>query len=120
LLGKTRNPLLSEKVYRVSEKRLHPRLELSSTALITSGKRAWLAHVEDISAGGARVVKPLDWQNPGYTPITLYFIFDQDTVVPMRAALVRDAPAHLGFWFKSGQDEELGRLLYESRFAGAP
>jgi hypothetical protein len=103
----------------VSEKREHQRLELSSTVLITSGKRAWLAHVQDISGGGARIVKPLDWTNAGYAPLTLYFIFDQDTVVPMRATLVRDAPDHLGFWFKSGQDEELGRLLYESRFATA-
>lgn len=103
----------------VKEKREHPRLELSSTALITTSKRAWLANVQDISEGGARVLKPLDWLNPGYTPLVLYFIFDQDTVVPMRAALVRDAPDHLGFWFKSGQDEELGRLLYESRFANS-
>jgi PilZ domain len=101
----------------MSEKREFPRLELSSTVLITTHRRAWLAHVQDISGGGARVQKPLDWQTPGYTPLTLYFIFDQDTVVCMRAALVRDAPDHLGFWFKSGQDEELGRLLYESRFA---
>jgi hypothetical protein len=101
----------------MSEKREFPRLELSSTVLIATHKRAWLAHVHDISEGGARVQKPLDWQNPGYTPLTLHFIFDQDTVVTVRAALVRDASDHLGFWFKSGQAEELGRLLYESRFA---
>lgn len=103
----------------MNEKREHPRHELSSTALIAGFKRAWLVNVQDISTGGARVAKPLDWSNPGYSPLTLYFIFDQDTVVPMRATLVRDAPDHLGFWFKSGQDEELGRLLYESRFANA-
>lgn len=101
----------------MNEKRLHPRLELSSTVLISNGKRAWLAYVNDISGGGARVLKPLDWCDPGVQPLQLHFIFDQDTVISVRATVVRDSPDHLGFWFKSGQDEEIGRLVYESRFA---
>jgi hypothetical protein len=101
----------------VNEKRQHPRLELSSTVLISNGRSAWLAHVNDISAGGARVLKPLDWSDPGVQPLLLHFIFDQDTVIIVRGTVVRDSPDHLGFWFKSGQEEEVGRLMYESRFA---
>ena len=85
--------------------------------LIAGQRQAWLASVQDVSSGGARLVKPLDWRNPGATPVNLYFIFDQDTVLTLRATLVRDAPDHLGFWFKSGQDDEIVRLLYETRFA---
>ncbi len=84
---------------------------------MTCKESAWLALVQDVSAGGARVAKPLDWINPGYAPLTLYFIFDQDTVIRLQASLVRDAPDHLGFAFKSGQNENVGRLLYETRFA---
>jgi hypothetical protein len=102
------------------EKRVDPRASLHSTALIASEKHGWLALVQDVSAGGARVAKPLDWQNPGHVPLTLYFIFESDTVIRLRAGLVRDAPEHLGFAFKSGQSEEIGRLLYESRFASQP
>lgn len=101
----------------MNEKRLHQRLELYSSAMVTQGGRAWLCQVEDVSSGGARIVKPLDWVDIAPQPFWIYFVIDQETVVGLRASIVRDGPEHLGFRFKSGQEEEIARLLYETRFA---
>jgi len=103
----------------VSEKRQFPRLELNSTVLIAGGRRAWLCQVEDVSTGGARVVKPLDWLAQDASDegvIRLHFIIDQDTIVSLFSRIVRDSDEHFGVRFEPGQADEVDRLLYESRF----
>jgi len=103
----------------VSEKRQFPRLELNSTVLIAGSRRAWLCQVEDVSTGGARMVKPLDWLAQDVSAeviVRLHFIIDQDTIVSLFSKIVRDSDEHLGVRFEPGQDDEVDRLLYESRF----
>jgi hypothetical protein len=99
----------------LNEKRQFPRVEINSTVLIAAVERAWLCQLQDISNGGARVAKPLDWVqlSPG---LRLHFILDQDTIISLYAQLVRDAGDHLGLRFDAGQDDEVDRLMYESRF----
>jgi hypothetical protein len=104
----------------VSEKRQFPRLELNSTVLIAGSRRAWLCQVEDVSIGGARVVKPLDWLIQDATDegvMRLHFIIDEDTIVSLYSRIVRDSDQHFGVRFEAGQDDEVDRLLYETRFA---
>ncbi len=99
------------------EKRLHPRTEISAVAvLIAPARGGFLSNAEDISGGGARLVRPLAWTNDIQAPFRLYFIFDQDTVVDIRATLVRAGDEHLAFQFDSGQPTEIDQLLYETRF----
>lgn len=80
----------------------------------------FLTRVEDVSAGGARVTRPALWPDHDADDHTqafkLFFIFDQDTVLAVRARLVRAGPDHLAFVFDSGQDLVVDELLYESRF----
>ncbi len=103
------------------EKRRHPRIGLSSAAaLVAPAEGGYLTRVEDVSAGGARVARPALWPDEvgddHAQAYKLFFIFDQDTVLAVRARLVRAGPDHLAFVFDSGQDLVVDELLYESRF----
>lgn len=103
----------------MSEKRRFPRVELNSTVLIAAGRGGYLAEVNDVSLGGARVSRPLEWtQNLGER-FRLFFIFDQDTVIELTGDLIRQTDLDLAFLFHAGQDEEAGRLMYETRFAAS-
>jgi len=98
------------------EKRQHARTEISAVAvLIAPARGGYLSNAEDISGGGAKLIRPLAWEKPD-APFRLYFIFDQDTVVELRATLVRASDEHLAFQFDSGQPDEIDQLLYETRF----
>lgn len=100
-----------------SEKRRHPRIGLSAAAvLVAVGDGGYLTAVEDVSAGGARLSRPPIWPEDAPEAAKLYFIFDQDTVIVLRARLVRAGPDHLGFVFDDGQHTRVDDLLYESRF----
>ncbi|MCB1606914.1 MAG: PilZ domain-containing protein [Xanthomonadales bacterium] len=102
-----------------AEKRQHPRIGLSSAAvLVAPADGGFLTRVEDVSAGGARVTKPALWPDheDSAERFKLFFIFDQDTVLAIRARMVRAGPDHLAFVFESGQDSTVDELLYESRF----
>jgi hypothetical protein len=103
------------------EKRRHPRTEISAVAvLIAAARGGYLSNALDISAGGARVVRPLPFADDTPGPFRLFFIFDQDTVVEVTATLVRRGDDHLGFQFDAGQKAEVEQLLYETRFATQP
>jgi hypothetical protein len=100
-----------------SEKRRHPRIGLSAAAvLVAMGDGGYLTAVEDVSAGGARLSRPPIWPENAQATAKLYFIFDQDTVIALRARLVRAGSDHLGFLFEEGQHALVEELLYESRF----
>lgn len=99
------------------EKRRHPRTEISAVAvLVATARGAYLSSAQDISGGGARIARPLAWKESSQPPFRLYFIFDQDTVVDLRATLVRAGEDHLAFQFDAGQADEVDQLLYETRF----
>ena len=99
------------------EKRRHPRTEISAVAvLVATARGGFLSNALDISGGGARVALPLTWKDSNAAPFRLFFIFDQDTVVDVRATLVRAGDNHLAFQFDAGQPVEIDQLLYETRF----
>lgn len=99
------------------EKRRHPRTEISAVAvLVATARGGFLSNALDISGGGARVALPLTWKDSSAPPYRLFFIFDQDTVVDVRATLVRAGDNHLAFQFDAGQPDEIDQLLYETRF----
>ena len=98
------------------EKRRYPRIELNSAVLIAAERGAWLSAVQDVSLGGARMLRPLQWETRG-TRYRLFFIFDQDTVIEIIGLLLREGDDHLVFTFEPGQDEDVGQMLYETRFA---
>jgi hypothetical protein len=103
----------------MSEKRRFPRVELSSTVLIAAPRGGYLAEVHDLSLGGARVSRPLEWAQALGDSFRLFFIFDQDTVIELSADLIRQTDSDLAFLFHAGQDEDAGRLMYETRFAAS-
>lgn len=99
------------------EKRRHPRTEISAVAVLVAAARGgYLSTALDMSAGGARIVRPLSFADDTPGPFRLFFIFDQDTVVEVTASLVRRGEDHLGFQFDPGQQGEVEQLLYETRF----
>lgn len=103
----------------MSEKRRFPRVELNSTVLIAATRGGYLAEVHDVSLGGARVSRPLEWSHPLGEAFRLFFIFDQDTVIELTGDLIRQTDTDLAFLFDAGQDEDAGRLMYETRFAAS-
>jgi hypothetical protein len=103
------------------EKRRHPRTEISAVAvLVASARGGYLTNAQDISGGGARLSLPLPWNASIQAPFRLFFIFDEDTVVDVRATLVRAGDDHLAFQFDAGQPAEIDQLLYETRFIVQP
>ncbi len=100
-----------------SEKRRHPRIGLSAAAvLVAPAEGGYLTAVEDVSGGGARLSRPPIWPDGVGNTAKLYFIFDQDTVIVLRAQLVREGGDHLAYVFDDGQQALVEELLYESRF----
>ncbi len=100
------------------EKRRFPRLPIFSAALITHAGQGWLSEVHDLSQGGACLARPQHWTGDERRPCRIYFIFDQETVIAIDAACVRNGQNDLGFEFESNQEAAIEALLYESRFIG--
>ncbi|MFO1495325.1 MAG: PilZ domain-containing protein [Lysobacterales bacterium] len=99
------------------EKRRYPRTEISAVAvLIAAARGGFLSNAQDISGGGARIARPLAFGDQAKAPFRLFFIFDQDTVIELKATLVRAGDDHLAFQFDAGQPAEIDQLLYETRF----
>ena len=99
------------------EKRQHPRLELFSAAMVVIGEEGHLTEVQDVSAGGARLSQPTSWHYESLDRCMIFFIFDQDTIISMRASLVRATGTHIAFRFDDGQEDKVEQMLYESRFS---
>lgn len=103
----------------MSEQRRFPRVELNSTVLIAASRGGYLAEVQDLSLGGARVSRPLEWTQVLGESFRLFFIFDQDTVIELTGDLIRQNDLDLAFLFHADQDEDAGRLMYETRFVAS-
>ncbi len=99
-----------------AEKRRHPRLMIYSAALIALGTDGFLSEVKDISRSGARVARPKIWPETEKTECRVFFIFDEETVISMAVRIARSSGDDLGLEFLPGQESQIERLLYESRF----
>jgi PilZ domain len=99
-----------------NEKRLHPRKDVFSAAMLVLGEEGYLSEVWDISQGGARLGKPKKW--PGVPPeqIRVFFMLDQDTVISLAARIARSSSDSVGLQFVEGQEQRVQQLMYEARF----
>src|SRR5688572_22077773 len=68
-----------------NEKRLHPRKDVFSAAMLVLGDDGYLSEVWDISQGGARLGKPKKWPTSPPDLIRVFFMLDQDTVISLAA-----------------------------------
>lgn len=98
------------------EKRLHPRKDVFSAAMLVVGDRGYLSEVWDLSQGGARVGRPKNWPGDVGEPFRIFFMLDQDTVISLLARVVRNGADSLGVQFVAGQEQRIHDLMYEARF----
>ncbi len=99
-----------------NEKRLHPRKDVFSAAMLVLGEEGYLSEVWDISQGGARLGKPKKWPNVHPDLIRVFFMLDQDTVISVSARIARSGGDHVGVQFVEGQEQRIQQLMYEARF----
>ena len=100
----------------INEKRLHPRKDVFSAAMLVLGDRGYLSEVWDLSQGGARVGRPKSWPGDVGEPFRIFFMLDQDTVISLLVRMVRSGMDSLGLQFLEGQDQRIHDLMYEARF----
>ena len=99
-----------------SEKRRHPRKDIFTAALLAIGEEGYLTEVWDLSQGGARLGRPKRWTHAQGAPVRIYFMLDQETVIPMTGRVVRVTDEYLGLEFNPKQEDRIQTLLYEARF----
>lgn len=99
-----------------NEKRLHPRKDVFSAAMLVLGEEGYLSEVWDISQGGARVGKPKKWPSVHPELIRVFFMLDQDTVISLSARIARSGEDNVGVQFVEGQEQRIQQLMYEARF----
>jgi PilZ domain len=98
------------------EKRLHPRKDVFTAAMIVLGDDGHLSEVWDLSQGGARLGRPRRWPMENPCDVRVFFMLDQDTVIALNARVVRTASDHLGLQFTAGQEARVQSLMYEARY----
>ncbi|MDZ4811984.1 MAG: PilZ domain-containing protein [Pseudomonadota bacterium] len=99
-----------------NEKRLHPRKDVFSAAMLVLYDEGYLSEVWDISQGGARLGKPKKWPSSFPEIIRVFFMLDQDTVISLEARIARSDDDHVGLQFTEGQEQRVQQLMYEARF----
>lgn len=99
-----------------NEKRLHPRKDVFSAAMLVLGDEGYLSEVWDISQGGARLGKPKKWPVAPPDLVRVFFMLDQDTVISLAARIARSGDDHVGLQFTDGQEDRVQHLMYEARF----
>ncbi len=97
------------------EQRRYARLEMYSAVFIIQGERGYLTEVSNISLGGTSVATPSGWTGVTDDEFLLYFVFDQDTILSIRARVAHVQQAHVGLEFLPGQEARATELLEESR-----
>ena len=102
-----------------SEKRLHPRKDVFSAAMLVLDGEGYLSEVWDISQGGARLGRPKKWPTDSAAAVRVFFMLDQDTVISLDARMVRSGDDHVGLQFVEGQEDRVQNLMYEARFLEA-
>jgi len=99
-----------------NEKRKHPRKDVFTAALLAVGEDGFLTEVWDLSQGGARLGRPKKWNRAQGSPVRIYFMLDQETVIALAARVVRVTDDYLGLEFNAQQEDRVQALLYEARF----
>jgi hypothetical protein len=99
-----------------NEKRLHPRKDVFSAAMLVFDDEGYLSEVWDISQGGARLGKPKKWPPNPPEQLRVFFMLDQDTVISLAARVTRSGSDHVGVQFIEGQEQRIQQLMYEARF----
>jgi hypothetical protein len=98
-----------------NEHRGYPRLEMYVGVFLTQGERAFLSELSDVSAGGARVQRPQNWQHDENGIYSLYFILDQDRILCIKGKVAHQHEDYIGFRFEPGYAIQAEQLLAESR-----
>jgi hypothetical protein len=97
------------------EQRRYPRLEMYSAVMLVHGEQAYLTEVSNVSLGGSSVARPNHFKALEGDLMTLFFVFDQDTILSIQARVAHVQQAHIGFQFTPGQEARASELLEESR-----
>ncbi|MBU6199494.1 MAG: PilZ domain-containing protein [Xanthomonadaceae bacterium] len=75
----------------------HARKPMHSAVLLIHGAEAWPSEVEDISATGALVARPEDWQGKVGDLYALDMVIGEELNIHVEATVARITEHHLGF-----------------------
>ena len=93
------------------EQRRHPRTAVRMVVVISPNGHEHRVGVHDVSAGGARLGLPDDWEVGEGAKLRLYFWMADDSVVALTGQVVRLAVDHMGVAFSPGHGEAVATLL---------
>ncbi len=83
------------------------RMPVHTVVLISRADHAWSSEILDISATGARVVRPLDWQGEPDDVFQLDVVISETAALHLEARVARVTAEHVAFQFtlipESGQ-----------------
>lgn len=95
--------------------RLRPaRMQLEITVLMSRGGESHPTELVDISASGAMLVRPLDWEGALGQRWVLDMLFAEDLHIHMEAVVARMTSHHIGFSYEripEDKQEPLWNLL---------
>ena len=98
-----------------AEQRGYPRLVMYAGVFMTHGDLAYLSELANVSAGGAQVQAPANWDSDMQAVYNMFFILDQDRILCIRARVVHESEDSIGFEFEPGYAIQAEQLLAESR-----
>ena len=98
-----------------AEQRGYPRLQMYAGVFMTKGDLAYLSELANVSAGGAQIHTPGNWQTDMDAVYNLFFILDQDRILCIRARVAHEFDDAVGFEFELGYAIQAEQLLAESR-----
>ena len=98
-----------------AEQRGYPRLQMYAGVFMTQGDLAYLSELANVSAGGAQIHTPSNWQPDMDAVYNLFFILDQDRILCIRAHVAHETDDAIGFEFEPGYAIQAEQLLAESR-----
>lgn len=106
---------MTDSMAKQEESRGYPRLEMYVGVFMVQGERAFLSELCDVSAGGARIQRPGNWQHDEGGIYSLYFILDQDRIMCIKGKVVHEQDESVGIQFEPGYAIQAEQLLAESR-----
>lgn len=95
----------------LTDQRRHPRQAVRMVVVISPNGHEHRVGVHDLSAGGARLGLPDDWEAGVGSPLRLYFWMADDSVVALTGQVARVAVDHMGVAFSPGHAEAIASLL---------
>jgi hypothetical protein len=102
----------------------HARMPVRTALLVSRGDDAWSCEILDISASGARVTRPPDWEGEADDVFQLDVVISETAALHMEARVARLSAEHVAFEFTfipdSGQQLFWGLLGRYAEHAEAP